>query len=79
MIILFSMEIITARNLTKDYDGFRAVDQCRFFNHLGRVFWFSWSERGRKDYDHAHAVLLYAADRRRLSESSAMMSQRSQV
>ena len=34
------MEIITARNLTKDYDGFRAVDQVDFSIISGECFGF---------------------------------------
>ncbi|MDD3846179.1 MAG: ABC transporter ATP-binding protein [Syntrophorhabdaceae bacterium] len=34
------MEIITARNLTKDYDGFRAVDSVSFSIHSGECFGF---------------------------------------
>ncbi len=39
-LILFSMEIITANNLTKDYDGFRAVDQVNFSIISGECFGF---------------------------------------
>ncbi len=40
VIILFSMEIITAKNLTKDYSGFRAVDHVSFSIISGECFGF---------------------------------------
>ncbi len=47
--------MIEVDKLVKRFGSFTAVDHISFSVHRGEIFGFLGSQRGRKDYRHAHA------------------------
>ncbi|MEZ4987946.1 MAG: hypothetical protein R2795_23440 [Saprospiraceae bacterium] len=57
--------VIQARELTKQFGDFTAVNRISFDVHQGRNFRLSKSsQRGGKDYGHAYAVWIVYPDER---------------